>query len=552
MSVKAGADKIKHEFPVKVAGSSNFGVEPKINGEKTYNMFVSDGWLISLGGYERVLDLLPAGEGRGAFNSIAGNFFIAVVNANVYQVSYILGVTFIGQLQSSTGEVFIDENLSQQICIVDGIHAYIYNYSIPPNLTIQGGDGILGVTLVPNYVTYHDTFFLFGNGLRNPNGTRWYSYEFATATTISEVSDQTFQIKPDYPLAVKRIPGQSSNVLVFGTSVCEIHTHIGGTDNYRRNSSVSIDYGCASVSTIAASGDYIGWLGLNESNSPVIMIFSGQKAEAVSTDGIDRLMGNLSRPDLSTAYFFRQDGHLFYVLTFYFMGNNRLPEDNLTLAYDLNTQQFYNFSDQHLNYHPARDVVYIGQNNYFVSLNNASVYRWSSNITSIIEDIPDPYDQIPLDPRLIYDMQRIRIGNTIRAPKNTPFIVNNLTITIQQGTDPTAPINNNLVLMIAEDGRRIFSEDGRQVVPEGHGAEDGVVLPYTPKIQFAQSTDGCITFTNYLDRNLNPQGYRRNILKWDRLGYCNEWTPKWRFWGRGSWLIGDGVVTVKPARSNAP
>jgi hypothetical protein len=551
MSRKRGANKVKHEFPVVVAGSSTFGIEPKVNGEKTYNMFVSDEWLISLGGYQRVLDLLAAGEGRGAFNSIAGKFFIAVVNANVYKISNLLGVTLIGQLQTSSGEVFMDENLNQQICIVDGLHAYIYNYSMAPNLTIQA-DGFLGVSLIPNYVTYHDTFFLFGNGLRTPNGTKWYSYGFSTATTIVEVSDQTFQTKPDYPLAVKRIPGQSANVLVFGTSVCEIHTHIGGTDNYRRNSSVSIDYGCASVSTIAASGDFIGWLGLNESNAPVIMIFSGQQAKAVSTDGIDRLMNNISRPDLSTAYFLRQDGHLFYVLTFYFKGNNSLPADNLTLAYDLNTDKFYNFSDQHLNYHPARQTVYINQDLYFVSLNNASIYKWSPKITAIIEDIPDANNEIPIDPRLVYEMQRLRIANTIRAPKTTPFIVNNLTILIQQGTDPTAPVSDCLTLMIHEDGTRIFSENGIQVVPEGGGEEDCIAMPYQPKIQYAHSKDGGVTFSNYLDKLLNPLGVRRNILKWDRLGHCNEYTPKFRFWGLGSWLVSDGIVTVKPCRYNQP
>lgn len=552
MSRSRGANKIKHEFPVIVAGSSNFGIEPKVNGEKTYNMFISDEWLISLGGYERVLDLLAAGEGRGAFNSIAGKFFIAVVNANVYQVTNLLGATLIGQLQTSSGEVFIDENLNQQICIVDGVHAYIYNYSMAPNLTIQTA-GVLGSgSLVPNYVTYHDTFFLFGNGLRNPNGTQWYAYAFDDATHIKQQSDQTFQTKPDYPLAVKRIPGQSANVLVFGTSVCEIHTHIGDTDNYRRNSSVSIDYGCASVSTIAASGEYIGWLGLNESNAPVIMIFSGQQAKPVSTDGIDRLLKNISRPDLSTAYFMRQDGHLFYVVTFYFKGNNKLSADNMTIAYDIAADKFYNFSDQYLNYHPARQVVYIGQELYFVSLNNASIYRWSENVTAIIEDIADPTNQIPIDPRLVYEMQRLRICNTIRAPKNTPFIVNNLTITIQQGTDESPPVNDCLVLMIHEDGRRIFSEDGKQIVPEGGGADDCIAVPYTPKIQFAMSKDGCVTFSNYLDRQLNPLGVRRNILKYDRLGYCNEFTPKFRFWSTGSWLVTDGIVTVKPARYNAP
>ena len=53
------------EFPLNLSGSSTFGRYPKISIEKTYNMFESDGWLVCLGGYEKVLQLLPKGEGRG-------------------------------------------------------------------------------------------------------------------------------------------------------------------------------------------------------------------------------------------------------------------------------------------------------------------------------------------------------------------------------------------------------------------------------------------------------------------------------------------------------
>ena len=392
------------EFPLNISGSSTFGRYPKISIEKTYNLFVSDGWLVSLGGYEKVLQLLPSGSGRGAFQSIRGNFTLLVINAIVYRIEPNLSYIIVGNLETSSGEVIIDENLNQQICIVDGVKMYIYNWSLPPQLVIQTG-GPLPASLIPNYVCFHDTFFLIGNGLQNGTSTFWYAYQYASATTISVASDQTFQVKPDYPLAVKRIPGQSSNVIVFGTSVCEVHTHIGQTDNYRRNSSISIDYGCISTDTIAASDSYIAWLAVNESNAPVIMIFDGQKATPISTDGIDYLMGSLSRPDLSTALFFRQDGHLFYMLTFYFMGDEKAnpPQeaDNLTLIYDFNTQKFYHASDQHLNYHPARQVVYFKNDLYFVSLNNGSFYRWDTDITQIIEDVVPTFEdpnEAPLDP----------------------------------------------------------------------------------------------------------------------------------------------------------
>lgn len=542
------------DFPVQVAGWSSFGIEPKINGERTYNMLVSDDWLVCVPGYEKAIEFLPKGEGRGVFKSENGNFFIAVINANVYRLNPGLGSILIGQLETSSGKVFIDENLARQICIVDGQSAYIYNWGIPPTLVKQTG-GNWGTTLVPNYVTYHDSFFLFGNGLKTPAGTFWYVYQptaVPNPTTIDFVSTQTFQTKPDYPLAVKRIPAQSSNVLVFGTSLCEIQTHLGGSDNYRRNSSVSVDYGCLSIDTIAASGEYIAWLGTNESSAPVIMIFSGQKAAPISTDGIDKLLLEITRPDLSTAYFKRIFGHLCYVITFYFQGTTTEEADNITLAYDLTVGKFINLSDHNMNYHPAMDLVYFDQSEYFVSINNGSLYRWDQEITCIIEDIPDPLNQIPVDPRLVFEIPRYRVCNTLRAPKNTPFVVENFTFTIQQGEDPSPPVFDCLVLMIHEDNRRIFSENNIQVVPEWGGVEDCVGQPYRQKVQYAQSKDGAVTWSTWLDKQLNPQGRRRNILKYERLGYANEWTPKLRFCALGSFIATGGVVSIKSTRANAP
>src|ERR1700689_968890 len=120
----------------------------------------------------------------------------------------------------------MDENLNQQIAIVDGLNLYIYNYSLF-TLTLQTGSP-LGTILIPNYVTYHNTFFLIGNANTTGDGNKWYSYVFATPTTVVANTQMSLETKPDTALAIKRIPGQAANVLVFGGSVCEVHTQVGG------------------------------------------------------------------------------------------------------------------------------------------------------------------------------------------------------------------------------------------------------------------------------------------------------------------------------------
>jgi hypothetical protein len=148
------------QVPVNVVGSSTFGRYPKISLEKTYNMFISDEWLINYAGFQKIVDILPGGtgEGRALYNSIRGGFLIAVVSSSVYKLGNNLLPEFIGNINTMTGEVIIDENLSNQICIVDGESAYIYNYV--NNILTEQTITFLGNPIIPNYVCYHNTFLL--------------------------------------------------------------------------------------------------------------------------------------------------------------------------------------------------------------------------------------------------------------------------------------------------------------------------------------------------------------------------------------------------------
>src|SRR5258706_5627570 len=124
------------QIPVKIVGSSIFGRHPIISDERTWNLFISDDWLLNFAGYEQAVEILPAGiEGRGLFHSTRGNFLLAVFSNRVYRIEPNLGFSYLGNISTSTGEVFMDENLSSQIAIVDGsTNAYIYNYDPAINL----------------------------------------------------------------------------------------------------------------------------------------------------------------------------------------------------------------------------------------------------------------------------------------------------------------------------------------------------------------------------------------------------------------------------------
>lgn len=519
--------------PIKVVGSSTFGIYPKINLEKTVNMFISEGWLVNYAGYRRVNGNIDGNEGRGLFHSIRGNFVLVVIDDKVYKLNKALGATQIGTINTRFGEVFMDENLSSQICIVDGNNAWIYNYTAntftEQTLTVDGFD------LIPGYVTYHNSFFLIAPSENDPNDTNdWYAFQRATDNTISLALGSIFplQTKPDICLAVKRLPGRANHVLVIGSSVSEVWTNVGGEENYRRNSSFNIDSGCISKSTIAANEKFLCFLAQNENNAPTILMTDGSQIQNISTDGIDNLLQSINRPDKSTAFFYRQDGHLFYQLTFFD------PSDNLSLIYDFDVQKFYHVTDDDLNFHPARQVAYLQDRTIFVGLQRGSLYELSTTIDGAYEKVnSDSGRTIP----------RIRVTDTFRLPTSEPFYINNFQFWMEQGvTDyPQLLVDADEVcfeFMITEDtGETMITEGGLTML-----TEDGycVVGIDRPRVDLSMSKHGNMAFSNIVGRTLNAEGNYRNRITWHRMGFANEITLQIRFWGLNRFIANNGTLEV--------
>jgi hypothetical protein len=518
------------QVPVNVVGSSTFGRYPKISLEKTYNMFISDEWLVNYAGFQKAAQILPAGEGRALFHSIRGQFLIAVVSSTVYKLGANLSPQFIGNIETNTGEVFIDENLSSQICIVDGQAAYIYNYET--DTFTQQTLTFLGNPIIPNYVCYHNTFFLIASAIGSINSQNWYAFEFGSATTITLNTQFSLQTKPDSAIAIKRIPGRGNNVIVFGSTVAEVWTQVGSLQNYTRIQSFNIDSGVVAVATIAANESYVCWLSQNENNAPSIFMSDGSSFQRISTDGIDYLLQTITFPQQSTAFFFRQDGHLFYQLTFF----NEV--DNLSLFYDFTTGKFFHVTDQNLNFHPARQIVYFNEDTYFVSLNDASIYQMGTQFVTY---------NYNLDPTLFGDViPRIRICKEIKLENSGRFRVGEFTFWIEQGvTDsylitPTPP--NCVGLLITETGEiQIVTETGIPILSESGFC---VSVFDIPRVDMSFSKNGNQSFSNVVGKNLNSQGNYRNQIRWQRMGQANEFTIQLRFWGFQRFVVKDGVAQV--------
>lgn len=516
-------------IPVNVVGSSIFGRFPKISLEKTYNMFISDDWLINYAGFKKKLDFLPSGEGRCLFHSIRGNFLIAVVSSTVYKLDGNIIPTFIGQINTAFGEVFIDENLASQICIVDGDAAYIYNYD--DNSFTKQTLLYLAQPIIPGYVCYHNSFFLIGSTKNSINSQNWYAFEFDSASTIKFNTQFAIQTKPDFALAIKRLPGRGNNVLVLGSSVGEVYSQIGGAQNYSRVQSFNIDNGVVSIATIAASDDFVVWLAKNENNAPCIMMTDGASSQRISSDGIDYLLATIKFPEQSTAFMYRQDGHLFYQLTFY------NPADNLTLIRDFTTNLFFHVCDEYMNFHPARSVVYFNEDTYFISLNDAGIYRMNNTLNTYDyrKEITSMGEEIP----------RVRICKSVRKKDSSIFRAGQFSFWIEQGVSKTYYLENldecNGILLTQQGGGILTQQGGHMLSQQGSCT---TLQTNVPRVDMSFSKNGNQSFSNIVGRELNTVGKYRNQINWQKLGQANEITTQLRFWGFQRFVAGDGIMDV--------
>lgn len=528
---------VKEQVPIQIVGGSQFGLYPKINISKTYNMFISDDWLVSYAGYKKRAQapraINQSLSGRGLYHSTKGGFLLTVIASTVFTIDENLQYTSIGSLDTSVGEVFIDENLAKQIMIVDGVNGYVYNYSNDTFTKLNPA----ALTFTPNYVAYHNSYFLMTPvpGTTNPN--KWYAVTLDPATNLLDPAtplEMALETKPDSAIAVSRLPGRGNNVIVFGQTVCEIWTQIGGESvPYRRVSSFNIDNGCVSVSTIANNDKFVCWLGQNENNAPVLMVSDGSNVESISTDGIDSLLESIVHPSQSTAFFYKQNGHLFYQLTFYNV------DDNISLFYDFNTQKFFHASDEKTNYFPAREVVYFNQASYFISLNDPNLYEISQDLISYdySTDVDSVGQEIP----------RVRICETVRRPSSDTFKCLDFTFWMEQGVNNYYLTNVDEevcegVIITESGGDRVISETGAVLLVETGSCG---INHRRPRADMSYSKDGNQNFSSIVSRYLNPQGVYRNIITWHRMGRCNEFTIQLRFWGLQRFVCQNGLLKIE-------
>lgn len=526
-------------MPLGLVGSTKFGRYPKITTEETYNFIISDGALVPYAGFAAQIQLSNTGTGRAVYASTAANFTIAVVGNGVYIIYPLLNFQLVGNLQTTIGNVFIAENNNKEIAITDLSNIYVYNWGTQTFSVSTTGTPAMGQFVIPSnlthpgYITFQDgRLIVAGNGTTN-----WFlsALNQATVWTGNGTYIGALQTKTDFVQAPVRMPGRGNYLFVFGSTVGESWVDQGFVlFPYNKSTSFNLDYGCLNAATIAYNENYICWISQNEKSGPALMVTDGGSIKRISTDGIDFRLSNLTNPQDCYGFFFRQDGHLIYQFAF--------PTDNLSYAYDFNTEKFFTVSDENLNYHPARQVVFFGDVYYFVSNNDGNFYEFDTSITDFTYSLPTS------DLPHIKEIPRIRITPPLRLPNEVSFVTRNVRFTIENGkpnniTQLPVPQPIPRSVITTESGAIITTEDGYAIQTTNFM---GVLnFPVSESgVDLAISNDGGLTFGNTWRLNMNKSAKGKSLFIYRQLGRANDRSFMFKFWGFQRFVALEGEAEI--------
>jgi len=470
-----------------IVGGTAFGRYPKISNESTYNMIISDGALVPFAGYETIAQITTGGNARQVYNSVLANMLVAVIGNSVFTISAGFTPLKIGSIDSYSGDVYISDNLAGQIAIVDGINVYIYNY-------INNSYQTIAVDFAPVYITYQDTFFIAADGntnqwrlSANSDGTQWPP----DAQHVGEL-----QSKPCKTVAVVAL---DRILIVMGQTVSEPWYDAGQQlFPYVRNDSYCIDYGCVSTQTIASGFGMIIWLASNQQSGLAIMVSQeGGPPTPLSNDGLDFQFASLTRPQDSFGMLYKLEGHIIYQITF--------TTDNYTYMFDFNTGKFFSLTDENLNHHIARRIVFFNGYNYFISFDDGNLYKMASTITN--------YNGASIP--------RIRIPKNIRFPGNDKFIIQNITLTMESGENVWGAIKE----LPTDTTNTDFLGQNR--------------------IDLNMSTDGGYRWGYSMSKQLRNLGhFKNNVRFWKLGGQQNDVVLKFRFVSEGRFIVTGATISI--------
>lgn len=245
-----------------------------------------------------------------------------VIGSALYRLESDETLTAISGTIAGTGSVSMAENGTQLCILVPGSTGYIYTVS-GGLVTISDGDFYANGN--PTAVVFLDGYFVFTTDTKK--------------IIVSELNDGTSYIATDFGSA-ESSPDEvvapivfRNRLFVLGTETVEAFSNIGGAGFPFQRTNLFLQQGLAARFSVQLAPQTFAWIGSGRDENPAVWTIQGNATARISTRAIDRLLRELSLPELEaiTSWSYGEDGH-------YFVGWN-LPDT--TIVYDFSTGRWH-------------------------------------------------------------------------------------------------------------------------------------------------------------------------------------------------------------------
>jgi len=524
--------------------------------------------LIGTPGTELWASTTAAVRGLHVFNDkiyfVVGNKLFSIDNDKT--ISAQLGT----DLSTSTGRVvFANNGLSpsggDQIVFVDGVKIYCFNVSTAAMTVIDE--------------TASTVCFVGGYFIADVGGAQFQTSDLYDGATWSALNVGTAESNPDNIAAVANNHGE---LWIFGEYSTEVWYQDTGNPPFTRVSGGVINYGCAAKHSVAEGGNTLYWLATqkNANSGQILGIVAarGYGVELVSPQSINATISKYAVTSDAFAYFYTDQGHEFYVLTF--------PSENATWVFDTMTKLWHERSSYDPNQpfevcrHLSEHYCFFSGKHIVTDYSNGNFYKMALDI---YEDNSNPlistritnhlFDNENLENVFIKELKLdVESGGGSSETEIASFLDTPMSLSLEGGTlgtlaftliddpllkysltgnlggDPgtvTVNINasevswvwpssandaamyENLTASILQTGEPVtvsYVDDGNHA--SGIYISEGIEVEREAEVSLYFSNDFGRTWTLAGDRGLGKKGEYKKEVKWHRLGAAKGKTFK--------------------------
>ena len=256
------------------------------------------------------------GTWRGLFFATNGMLY-GVLNQAVYYIDANWGFNQIGALLGAVSTPVGMADNGAFLTIVDG-SPQGYQVDLTNNAFSQIADpNFLGGT----HAGVLDTFLLY-----NQPATRNF---YSSLSGLVQFDPTYFAAKSGYPDNLAALLVMHREIWLLGAQrTSEIWYNAGGaTFPFAIQPSIFIEQGCVAPYSTAKHDLKVFWLGLDKDGKNTVFQGSNYTANKISTPAIAALLSKLVRVDDAIGMTYKQQDHVFYMLTF--------PSADRTIVYDV-------------------------------------------------------------------------------------------------------------------------------------------------------------------------------------------------------------------------